>query len=117
MKLLQNLSVHLLLYILIKLISEVSYGITQTLSSLQIGGAGSILSQPCSQYFYFYIVFINDKIQVKLVNMVYRIGHISVTCFFSSMKLETYILLCLISSPDPKGHVSFCYHWASNVRR
>jgi len=22
----------------------------------------------------------------------------------------------IISSPDPKGHVSYCYHWASVVR-
>ena len=29
---------------------------------------------------------------------------------------EVILTVKIISSPDPRGHLSYCYHWASVVR-
>ena len=59
-----------------------------------------------SSRFGFQMITCEQKIVLKL----------GVVCIFILWISRSSSILTIFSSPDPKGHVSYCHHWASVVR-
>ena len=56
------------------------------------------------------LLHIKIKLSLSLVRSM------KVVCGYHDMSSSLEYCHGFVSSPDPKGHVSYCYHWASVVR-